>query len=73
MLSNNSDNVRVERIKGVTEDEINNGDVILNSGTTDTYLSMDIAGPFMETYSALLMDGENWDSDTPVSFPWHTA
>lgn len=66
VLSDKSDGVRVERLKGLTEEQINSGDVILDSGTTDTYLPMEIAGPFMEAYRGL-MDGDNWEPDTPVS------
>ena len=62
----NSDKARIEMLTGVSESEINNGDIIVDSGTTDTYLSMYLAGPFRAAYSAI-MDGTNWDPDTPVT------
>ena len=66
VLSSESDGVRVERLTGLTEDQINGGDVILDSGTTDTYLPSEIAGPFMAAYHAV-MDGEDWNPENPVS------
>jgi hypothetical protein len=53
-------------LTGVSETQINNGEIIVDSGTTDTYLSMYLAGPFRAAYSAI-MDGASWDPDTPVS------
>jgi hypothetical protein len=53
-------------VQGISENNLNNGDVIVDSGTTDTYLSVLLASPFREAYKTI-MDGVDWDPDTPVT------
>mmetsp|Transcript_17304 Transcript_17304/g.28740 ORF Transcript_17304/g.28740 Transcript_17304/m.28740 type:complete len:475 (-) Transcript_17304:93-1517(-) len=63
-VQSNKDSSKLQKVV-IAEDKLNSGDVIVDSGTTDTYLSSHLAGPFMDAWHTI-MDGENWDGETPV-------
>lgn len=64
VLSNSAD-AKVQKLEGITEEHLNSGDVIVDSGTTDTYLTGQLAGPFTEAWHTI-MDGEAWNGETSV-------
>jgi hypothetical protein len=61
-----SEEAKVEKVLGITEDNLNGGGgVIVDSGTTDTYLTSRLAGPFKAAWGKIT-EGGSWDGETPV-------
>jgi hypothetical protein len=65
VVSNNKD-ATIVKLDDISEEHLNNGAVIVDSGTTDTYLTSYLAGPFHAAYNKI-MDGENWNADSQVT------
>ncbi len=47
----------------ISTDALNDGNVIIESGTTDTYMSKELAGPFQEAWKQLV--GSDYDTFNP--------
>jgi hypothetical protein len=56
--------VRFTKLEGMTERTLNNGDIILDSGTTDTYLPSTINKAFRDAWQKA--SGLDWKEDAPI-------
>jgi hypothetical protein len=65
-VESSSEDAKIEKVLGITEEKLNGGgDVIVDSGTTDTYLTSHLAVPFKAAWGKIT-EGGSWDGETPV-------